>query len=327
MTREHGKPALTVTSLGDILGILGVLFGYRPQESLVVLSLQKGRSRLGFGARVDMPSAASAHEIAAMLSHHMRRQRVEAAMVFGLSADESAAEVAVRAAAVRLTYDDVRVLGAAVAHGGQYRELDDTLNGLGPACPYDAVASPLLVAAVAEGATVRSDRSELESLVQPVQGAQREAMLLSASRSLAETAELASSTTAERLVETVMGRVSRLRRSNAPSDEELVAAAVWLEVVPTVRDRLWSQIPGKEAGEHLGFWLRVAAVAVPPFDSVVLALVSFAAWQCGDGTLARIACERALISDPASPAAALLLAVLDAGCAPEEWESIDRSRE
>src|SRR3712207_3632926 len=44
-----------LSSPGEILAVLPSLCGFRPQESLVLMSLRGQRQRLGLTARVDLP--------------------------------------------------------------------------------------------------------------------------------------------------------------------------------------------------------------------------------------------------------------------------------
>jgi hypothetical protein len=59
-----------------------------------------------------------------------------------------------------------------------------------------------------------------------------------------------------------------------------------------------------------------------PYDAPPLFLFGWAAWRSGDGTLAGIAAERAVASDPNYSLADLLLAALSHGLDPRRFRKL-----
>ena len=83
----------------------------------------------------------------------------------------------------------------------------------------------------------------------------------------------------------------------------------------TVRDALWLAVDERsvEAGPYL---LQIIRQLPRPYDAAALFLFGWQQWRSGNGTLACIAGERALASDPGYSAAELLIAAVQHGLSP-----------
>ena len=91
----------------------------------------------------------------------------------------------------------------------------------------------------------------------------------------------------------------------------------------TIRDPVWLAVDdGRLDGRPL--WRELARRLPSPYDAPALFLYGWAAWRAGEGTLAGIAAERALISDPEYTAADLLMAALSGGVDPREFPTLRR---
>jgi hypothetical protein len=92
------------------------------------------------------------------------------------------------------------------------------------------------------------------------------------------------------------------------SDEDVVRFGVALRAIP-LRDAVWMAIEdGRLDGRAL--WLELARRLPSPYDAAPLFLFGWGIWRDGNGALAGIAADRAILSDPEYSAADLLLAAL-----------------
>ena len=64
-----------------------------------------------------------------------------------------------------------------------------------------------------------------------------------------------------------------------------------------VRDAVWLGIDGRRI-DGRPLWRELAQRLPEPFDAPALFLFAWASWRAGEGALARIAVDRALLSDP-----------------------------
>jgi hypothetical protein len=82
-----------------------------------------------------------------------------------------------------------------------------------------------------------------------------------------------------------------------------------------IRDALWLAID-QERLDGRALWLRLLQRLPAPYDSAPLFLFGWATWRDGNGTLAAMAAQRALASEPGYTAAELLLSAIQNGLDP-----------
>jgi hypothetical protein len=92
-----------------------------------------------------------------------------------------------------------------------------------------------------------------------------------------------------------------------------------------VRDEVLSWTAAGSNTGVLDVLRELAPLALPPFDTNVLAALAWAAYAFGDGAVASVALERALRADPDHALAGLLATALDAGVTPTHLHEISRA--
>jgi hypothetical protein len=108
------------------------------------------------------------------------------------------------------------------------------------------------------------------------------------------------------------------------SDEQLTRFGVALRRIP-VRDAVWLGLDsGRIDGRQL--WLRLATGLPSPYDAAPLFLFGWASYRDGNGAMARIAADEALVSDPGYTAADLILAALGNAINPRDLPKLRRTR-
>jgi hypothetical protein len=93
-----------------------------------------------------------------------------------------------------------------------------------------------------------------------------------------------------------------------------------------VRDAVWLAVDSQRL-DGRPLWRELACRLPAPYDATPLFLFAWRTWRAGDGTLARMAAERALDSDPALSAAELLIAALSAGINPRRLPRLRAGRQ
>jgi hypothetical protein len=117
--------------------------------------------------------------------------------------------------------------------------------------------------------------------------------------------------------------VARLDRAGLRvSPSRLTASgpsAAWLIVAlreVRVRDDAWARMDPEHRAAHLRLWSHLTRLARPGYVAAPAALLAFVAWQDGNGALANIALDRALLDNPRYSMARLLREALDSGAPP-----------
>ena len=318
-----------LSSPGEILAVLPSLCGFRPEESLVVLSLRGPRKRVGMTARIDLPPEPDEAAVAELC-------------VDRLAADGAAHVVAVvysthgrRAALVDAVRDacDARQLAVVEALHVD-GDVWTSYSCSAPCCPPSG--SPVPVATPALGLVRAEQAAAGRGLL-----ASREDLV----RSVAPPVLLAAALAEQRLDEAELGwqqhrrehgvaasragtleqarlLLDRVAGGGTVTPDEAVRLAVGVGDV-VARDALATLLLTR-SDELLSLLLQVAREVTPPRDAPVCTLLAWTAYGRGDGALANVALDRALAGSPGYSLAVLLRQCLDAGFGPEEVHRLAR---
>jgi hypothetical protein len=326
--------AARLASPGELAAAVPLLCGFVPDESLVLVALHGPRRRVGLTARVDLPAPRAEDALAAALADRLGADGAERAAVIVLTerGGELPGAGLVRAVAAALSARGVVPDEQLLVRSGRWSSYRCSAR----CCPPEGTPLPrgdrgglAQVAAelVLRGRAVLPSRAALARAVAAPAGAERR---LCAARMLA-------ATSARQREVAVRGRVAVGRedlgawqravavaeegvlpgRAGGRDDDRLVVS---LDDV-LVRDEVltWAVDRG---GALLVVLQRLAAVAVPPHDVPVCAVLGWTAHAEGDGALARVALDRALAVDRRYGLAVLAAEALDGQVPPVDVRSV-----
>ena len=324
MTNRLSEPRLRLRAPVDVLAAVPYLIGYQPTDSVVVLAM-RGR-RLFFTVRDDLPPpdappddvAAAVGEVLGMVV----RQRVSGVLLVAYGPDGRARPVLF---GLRDAFDaaGLAVLEMLRAADGRYWSyLCDNPHCCPPGgARYDVHTSPVPAEATVAGCVALPDRDAYESLVRPEGGPSvvsvGQATVRAGDRLLAlvssggQPAVLAAGRAA------IDEAVGRQLGGGRLDDDDLGWLTVLLTSIP-VRDIGLSRITGppRVVEAHRTLWMDVFRRAAPDFVAAPGSLFAFAAWRCGEATLARLALDRVLEAKPDYDLARLMHRIVVAGLPP-----------
>lgn len=319
-----------------MLGALPVLFGFHPQESLVLVSLEGPQRRMGFGVRLDLPPLEHCEAAACQVADVLRAQGAGAVLLVACTADAQCGEALVEACADRLALDGVTVVDAVRCDGRRYWSYGCTDARC---CPpegrsYDTSTSAALVRAVVEGVEVLPDRAALAARLAPATGVVRDRMQAVTARAVADLTAVGEAVPEQQRpralalagadrVKPILARAAA-DPAQPLTDEEVAQLSVWCSLI-VVRDIAWAQMTREDAADAFVLWSQVARRVVPPFEPAVLSLAGFAAWLKGDGASAWCAVERAEEVEPGYSMMQLLRETLLCAISPASWPRLDES--
>ncbi|CCQ16707.1 putative uncharacterized protein [Rhodococcus sp. AW25M09] len=175
----------------------------------------------------------------------------------------------------------------------------------------DPASSPLTVARVLDGYSVRRSRTELAETIAP--GPENTVRAVAAE--IARGGRAGRRSRADEL-RSVLSYVAR-----APYDTELEPVDIARVAVSIgdvqVRDALLALTLGDDAGFVEEFWVMICRVLPERERAIAATLLAFSAYVRGDGPMARIAIDAALEADETYSLARLLDRSLSAGAGPE----------
>ena len=319
-----------LSSPGEILAVLPSLCGFRPDESLVMLSLRGPRKRLGLTARVDLPDERGELPLARLCVDRMAGDGADAVVV-AVYSEHGRRPGLVEAITAACDARRLDVLEALHVHGALWTSYSCTA----PCCPDTGtpvpVAPPVLGLVQAEQAV--SGRAQLASREELVRSLAPPALLSAAlaDQRLDQAEQLwlrsrtAHGATASRHATLEHARVllDRVAEGGSVLPHDAALLAVGLGDV-VARDRLATMVLTR-ADELLSLMVQVARQVTPPRDASVCALLAWTAYAKGDGATANVALDRALAGTPDHSLSLMLRQWLDAGIPPDQVRDLARA--
>lgn len=335
----ESRPVVRLTCPGEIVGAIPHLCGFRPHESLVLVSLRGERKRVGLTLRFDLPpadaEAALAREGAERLRADAARRAV--AVVYTEAPDDDAGlvrgrlveQLVERCEHVGIGIDDALLVRA--DRWLSYR-CDDPV-----CCPVDgtplahaADSSTLGLVAAAQAADGRAVLASREALAASIAAPQLLARA-SAEQALDRADACHRADRLDRGRQAVLSaaidrfRVVLDRYTDPPGRVDLEESAALIVALHDVlvRDEVatWAL---RDRDALLSLLTDLARHAVPPYDAPVCTLLAWVAYAEGNGGLANVALERVLASTPDYSMAQLLRQALDAQIPPDQVRRVLR---
>jgi hypothetical protein len=327
---------LRLDSPGELLETVPYLLGFHPEASVVLVGLDN--DHVAVTARIDLQAARDCSAIASGVRVLQRADATAVIVIVYASAHDRAMQLA--PAPVPLPNLDVVERVASVIRSARLSTVDAFFvqdghwwsyfgrtagrpDGVrGESLPGDHALGP--ATAVFAGLQARPSRAAVEAVLDHDPDSQRERYLLDiefAEHAMVQAAIEGQLMRAHRSVKrTLFAAAREADRTLFPNPQSdlsparLGRFAVGLSEI-AIRDALWLAID-QERLDGRALWLRLLQRLPAPYDSAPLFLFGWATWRDGNGTLAAMAAQRALASEPGYTAAELLLSAIQNGLDP-----------
>ncbi len=334
---------IRVTGPRDLVDLVPYLVGFRPSESLVLVSMSGRRRRVGLTLRVDLDGLRAGPEVLDTCVSHLIRAGAAGVMllVYRDPTGPEDSEVP-RAAAAGSSLPEGDLVDRAVqAIHARGVHVDEALLVTGdrwwsylchdPACcPPEGSRitrsdqpSAVVAAATVAGLVAAPDRRSLEHSLDPAPTARRAAVarLVADAQARADrsAADGPSESSRARVVAEVATAVAGQRRGRRPPDDMVVAGLLVALRDIAIRDHCCQHAARPDSAAMQSLSGHLARLATAPYDVAPYTVLAFCAWRDGNGALSRIAVERALRSDKSYSMAVLLQQALDHGIDPSTW--------
>jgi hypothetical protein len=298
---------ITACSSAEAVAVAPYLLGFHPHDSLVVLGMI-GHA-VDFAVRYDLPSQVTDFTEAAEV---IARQGADRVILIGYGPPWRVTPMVLEAGralrVAEVTMQDV----LRVADGRWWSYLGGPAGGT-------SFAPGLAAQAVYQGMVALPDRMALVAKVSPVEGRQRAEMREATGRARARATDLA----ANDLQAARGGQWIRHAGREAVREAERAARAgrglspdeiAWLGVL-LVKSVVLDYAIDRSGPEdwRLQLWNDVVRKVQPEHAPGPACLLAYAAWQAGEGSLARVAVDRALLEEPTHRIAGMLDRLLAAG--------------
>lgn len=306
----------TLTARGpeDLLAAVPVVLGFRPTESVVMLTFDARRS---FHARVDLPPPGDPEHDLPAISDALRLpclvHGVGRVAFVAYSADT--ALVAELAARLRRDFEalEIGVIDVLRAHGGRWWSVASGPGaGADPGRPYDDTCHPFAAQAVFDGQVTHGSRDELRETLAPDPVAQQRVHGCQEGVGAGGAAEAG----------WVGEALRRWVESRGDPDDAETARLLCAVELEEVRDVALFAVSRETVRDHLRIWAGVLRRAPAELVPAAAVLTAFAAWQAGHGALAWCALDRCFEVEPDHPLGRCLAECLTRAVPPSAWMDV-----
>ncbi|MEO6701371.1 MAG: DUF4192 domain-containing protein [Jatrophihabitantaceae bacterium] len=324
-------PKIRVSNPGDLIETVPYLMGFHPSESLVMVGFSGSEAArpqtVRVTMRIDLPSDPIDFDALKPLTDAFECSQCDSVVVIAMTEQVNgdprgapAIAALLDALVADLSLSGLQVLDVLVASDSRWWSmLCDSEECCPPAgSPRHLSGSVAAAEATLAGLVALPDRQALAATLAGASAAARAALLPAVQsadqRRQASFGDRAGRRRWQRTETAALLKAAR-RQDSTPVTDEQVARFVAALTDISVRDALWLAIDnGSLDAEALLVQLHSRApsthVAAPLF------LFGWAQWRSGNGTLAMMAAEQALLSDPTCTAASLLVGAIQRGLDP-----------
>jgi hypothetical protein len=304
-TTSH--PAIRITDPAQIPGLIPWLLGFHPDNSLIIIGIGEPGRPVRVIQRYSLSPWASAATVASGMNQAIRvlaGNELTRAVLAGYGPPELVAPYIAefRSQARQLGID---ITGVMRVENGRYWTDPGPSEGrpLGGLTPDPALA-PFL----AEGLShVYGSRAELAAQVAPLTGPEAAAMRRATAKArtrlekLLEQAPPGKRARHALLAQVGSQDVQAALQEHRSGTELKPGQAAWLTVLLQnlqVRDDTWCRLDPGQCQDNLRFLLALTPMARKGYAAAPASLLAYTAWQCGNGSLANVALDRALADNP-----------------------------
>jgi Domain of unknown function (DUF4192) len=339
---------------GELAAALPQLIGFRPQESVLAVSLHGGgrrgsrTGRIGLTARVDLPPAAArraavANLVGAVLTDapsavllavvseaadvgvpEVRTRTTERAdpVAAGAPVPELPHRAVVREALLGFSEAGVPVHEALLVRSGRWWSYDCSEDCCMPGAgtPLPGGTSVLAAATALAGQVVEEERAALGRRIAPVGFLAAAGMAQACDEVGAEMSarldQVGSAAVAEESWRLLADAVAEVGPGTVRSlPDRRAARLAWGLLDVAVRDRAMGLALRPDPAAAEVLWTELTRRVPVPLDAAPATLLAVTSWVQGNGAMANVALDRALTSRPDYRMAQLLRSALDA-CLP-----------
>jgi hypothetical protein len=305
----------TLTARGpeDLLAAVPVVLGFRPEDSLVMLTFGAVRT---FHARLDLPASADDQAVAeavdALLAPSVKHEVDHVAFVV-YSADASLAAVLAAALVPAFVAEGIGVVDVLRAHRGGWCSVPMRAGAVEPPLrPFDDRHHPFSAQAVFEGRVTHTSRDDLRATIAPDAELRR--------RWGRRVARLPRPGPQE--LRRVGGLVATWVESGESPDDEGAAQVLRAITRVAVRDAALYAVTRDTAQDHLRVWAALLRGSPDRQVPDVAAVTAFCAWQSGHGALAWCALDRCFEIDEGHSLGRCLAECLVRAVPPSAWGEV-----
>ena len=312
----------TLTSPHDLLSAIPFLVGFKPEDSIILLSLKE--DSIAMAMRVDFPDFIDADQVETLTSFLERDQAEAAISVYYIPESHTDAEEVITSITNAIDERKIPLRESLIVHAGRWRSLicEDQ-----QCCPPEGTAMPELdqsrIAAeqVAQGKPIPFEN--VSGLVESIASLPMDDELVHQIESIASIDYDRDHVALQRQgAEAIIDFIADFAAEGLCRDKKLVALVLVRLRDLQVRDFALGSVSQETIDTYFSAWRWLIRIAPHGYIAPVATLLAAVAYERGDGALAHRALDRAELDNPEYAMTGLLRQVFSAGWAPHSFAAM-----
>ena len=312
----------TLTSAHDLITAVPFLIGFKPADSLVLISIRDGE--IGMAMRIDIPLAISSEEIEMLVQHFRRDDAQSALLVAYMPSERFDGDLLLISIGAALIREGITIQESIVVIDGRYRSI---ICRDPSCCPPYGISMPTIensqYAAEHVIAGIPMPYENISELIGSISATRdfdssewcAEVSLYAVDENLDDERELG--VVRRDGVESMQLLLDEFRLGRGPTDRNLCARLIGRMSDVQVRDFALGIHSEDTYDLYFAMWRELLRMAPPGFIAPIACVVAAMAYENGDGALAQKAVDRAIADGESYPLAGLLRRVFNAGWPPQ----------
>lgn len=312
----------TLTSPHDLLAAIPFLVGFKPEDSIVLMSIKD--DSIFMALRIDFPDSLDPEQIDTLISHLQRDDAEAAIAVYYIPESSTDADLLIKTITDAIDERKILLRESLIVHADRWRSLICEDN---ECCPPEGSPLPALdnsrIAAeqVALGKPVPFEN--INQLIDSISSLEPDKELLDYINSIPEIDYERDSVPLQRQgAEAITDFIADFAADGLCRDKKLLALVLVRLLDLQVRDFALGSVSDDTSETYFSAWRWLLRVAPEGYVAPVATIFAAIAYERGDGAIAHRALDRAEIDNPEYAMTGLLRQVFSAGWSPQSFAAM-----
>ena len=316
----------TLTSPHDLLAAIPFLVGFKPEDSIVLMSIKD--DSIFMAMRIDFPDSLDPEQIDTLISHLQRDDAEAAIAVYYIPESSTDADLLIKTITDAIDNKKIPLRESLIVHAGRWRSL---ICGDIDCCPPEGSPLPELgesrIAAeqVALGKPVPFEN--VFQLIDSISALESDHELSEYIRSIPEIDYENDPVPLQRQLqrqgaEAITDFIADFAADGLCRDKKLLALIIVRLLDLQVRDFALGSVTEDRSDLYFSAWRWLLRIAPEGYVAPVATIFAAIAYERGDGAIAHRALDRADLDNPNYAMTGLLRQVFSSGWAPESFAAM-----
>ncbi len=316
------SPMTTLTSPHDLLSAIPFLVGFKPEDSIVLMSIKN--DSIFMALRIDFPDSLDPDQINTLISHLQRDDAEAAIAVYYIPESSSDADLMIKTITDAIDEREIHLRESLIVHANRWRSLmcEDS-----ECCPPEGSPLPELdrsrIAAeqVALGKPIPFE--SVDELINSISALEADQELLTYMGEIPEIDYEGNSVPLQREgAEAITDFIADFVAEGLCRDKKLLALLLVRLLDLQVRDFALGSVTADMSETYFSAWRWLLRIAPEGYVAPVATVFAAIAYERGDGAIAHRALDRAEIDNPDYAMTGLLRQVFSAGWSPQSFSAM-----